>query len=83
LITINDEAKVRRSIKLVILGKTKVMSYENLVAKRVKRETKEQDKAKRKRKRDRKRKSSKEANALKLARMSEAQIKKNEIASKS
>jgi len=84
LITINDEAKVRRSIKLIILGKAKVMSYEDLVAKRAKREAKEQDKAKKKRKCDRKLKSSKEADApkskIKIARMSEAQIEKNEIA---
>jgi len=68
----------------MVLGKAKVMSYENLVAKRVEREAKEQDKAKEKRKCGRKLKSSKEANApepkAKVARMSEAQIVKNEIA---
>ncbi|OCL01170.1 uncharacterized protein K441DRAFT_457705, partial [Cenococcum geophilum 1.58] len=30
LITINNEAKVRRSTKLVVLGKAKVMSYRTL-----------------------------------------------------
>jgi len=80
LITINDEAKVRRSTKSVVLGKAKVMSYEDLVAKRAKREAKEQDKAKGKRKRGRKRKSSEEANAPEPARMSEAQVEEDEIA---
>jgi len=80
LITINDEAKVRRSIKSVVLGKAKVMSYEDLVAKRAKREAKEQDKAKGKRKRGRKRKSPEEAGALEPARMSEAQVEEDEIA---
>jgi len=87
LITINDEAKVRRSTKLVVLGKAKVMSYENLIAKRAEREAKEQDKAKKKKKCDRKLKSSKKADApkskIKVARMSEAQIEKNEIAPES
>lgn len=41
LTTINDEAKVRRSTKPVVLGQAKVMSYEDLVAKHVKREAKE------------------------------------------
>ncbi len=48
LITINNEVKVRRSTKPVVLGKSKVISYKNLLAKRAKREAKEQDKAKRK-----------------------------------
>lgn len=56
LTTINDEAKVRRSTKPVVLGKAKVMSYEDLVAKRAEREAKEQEKAKGTRKRGRKRK---------------------------
>ena len=63
LIIINDEVKVRRSIKSMILEKTKVMSYENLVAKRAERKTKEQDKVRKKRKRNQKRKSQKEADA--------------------
>jgi hypothetical protein len=33
LITINDEIKVRRSTKSMVLGKAKVMSYEDLIAK--------------------------------------------------
>jgi len=80
LITINDEAKVRRSTKSVVLGKAKVMSYEDLVAKRAEREAKEQDKAKGKRKRGRKRKSPEEAGAPEPARMSEAQVEEDEIA---
>ena len=87
LITINDEAKVRRSTKSMVLGKAEVMSYENLVAKRAEREAKEQDKAKGERKCGRKRKSQEEANALelkvKVMRLGEAQIEKNEIASES
>jgi hypothetical protein len=63
------------------------MSYKNLIAKRTKREAKKQNKAKKKRKCDRKLKSSKEANAskskIKVARMNEAQVEKNEIAPKS
>ena len=46
LITINDEAKLRRSTKSNVLGKANVMSYEDLVAKRIERDAKEQDKAK-------------------------------------
>lgn len=46
LITINDEAKLRRSTKSIIIGKAKIMSFEDLVAKRIEREAKEQDKAK-------------------------------------
>jgi hypothetical protein len=46
LITINNEAKVRRWTKSVMLGKAKVMSYEDLVAKRAEREAKEQAEAK-------------------------------------
>jgi hypothetical protein len=41
LITINNEAKVRRSTKSVILGKAKVMSYEDLEEARAKRAEKE------------------------------------------
>ena len=86
LITINDEVKVRRSFKLVILGKTKIMSYEDLVAKRAEREAKEQDKAKgkRKKKRGQKGKSPEEAGPLEpkaqVARMSEAQVEEDGIA---
>ncbi len=80
LITINE----RRSTKSMVLGKAKVMSYEDLVAKRAEREAKEQDKAKGKRKCGRKLKSPKEASApepkAKVARMSEAQIEGDEIA---
>jgi len=85
LTTINDEAKVRRSTKPVVLGKAKVMSYEDLLAKRAEREAKEQDKAKGKRKwkRGRKRKSPEEAGALepkaKVARISEAKVEEDRI----
>ena len=55
------------------------MSYEDLVVKRVESEAKEQDKAKGNRKCGRKRKSPEEAGAsepkVKVARMSEAQVK--------
>jgi len=58
LTTINNEAKVRRSTKLLVLGKAKVMSYEDLEEARVKRVVKESTQAaKGKGKRDRKRKS--------------------------
>ena len=84
LITINDEAKVRRSTKSMVLGKAKIMSYEDLVAKRAEREAKEQNKAKGKRKRDRKRKSPEEADApepkAKVVRLSEAQVEEDGIA---
>ncbi|KAL2056301.1 hypothetical protein ABVK25_003324 [Lepraria finkii] len=83
LIIINNEAKVRRSTKSVVLGKAKVMSHKDLVAKRAERETKEYNKA-RKRKRGRKRKSLEEAGApepkAKVARMSEVQVEEDEIA---
>jgi hypothetical protein len=45
LITINNEAKVRRSTKSVILGKAKVMSYEDLREAREKRDAKDKAKA--------------------------------------
>ena len=83
LITINIEAKVRRSTKSVILGKAKVMSSEELIAKRAGRETKEQNIAKGKRKHGRKRKSLQDTSVpeirAKVARMSEAQIEEDEI----
>lgn len=56
LFKINNEAKVRRSTKSVVLGKAKVMSYEDLEAARVKRAAKEKDAASRKEGRGRKRK---------------------------
>ncbi|KAK3174414.1 hypothetical protein OEA41_001660 [Lepraria neglecta] len=56
--TINNEAKVRRSTKSLVLGKAKVMSYEDLEEARAKRADKEAAKeAKGKGKRGRKRKS--------------------------
>ena len=59
LTTINNEAKVRRSTKSLVLGKAKVMSYEDLVEARAKRVVKEATRAaKGKGKRGRKRKSS-------------------------
>ncbi|KAF4627109.1 hypothetical protein G7Y89_g11046 [Cudoniella acicularis] len=56
--TINNEAKVRRSTKSLVLGKAKVISYEDLEEARAKRAEKEAAKeAKGKGKRGRKRKS--------------------------
>jgi hypothetical protein len=58
LIKINNEAQVRRSTKSLILGKAKVMSYEDLAEARTKRAEKEAGKgAKVKGKRGRKPKS--------------------------
>jgi hypothetical protein len=58
LTTINNEAKVRRSTKSLVLGKAKVMSYEDLEEVRAKRLEKEATRAaKGKGKRGRKRKS--------------------------
>jgi hypothetical protein len=50
----NNEAKVRRSTKSVVLGKAQVMSYEDIEEARVKRATKEATKGKGKRGRKRK-----------------------------
>jgi hypothetical protein len=77
LMTINNEAKVRRSTKSVVLGKAKVMSYEDLKEARTKRAEKEAAKeTKGKGKRGRKRKAAgPEAEAeltAKVARMSKA-----------
>ena len=59
LTTINNEAKVRRSTKSLVLGKAKVMSYEDLEEARAKRIVKEAARAaKGKGKRGRKSKSS-------------------------
>jgi hypothetical protein len=59
LTTINNEAKVRRSTKSLVLGKAKVMSYEDLEEARAKRVVKDAVKeAKGKGERGRKRKSS-------------------------
>ena len=59
LTTINNEAKVRRSTKSLVLGQAKVMSYEDLEVARAKRVVKESTQAaKGKGKRDRKSKSS-------------------------
>jgi hypothetical protein len=41
LTSINNEAKVRRSTKSVVLGKAKVMSYEDIEEARAKRAAKE------------------------------------------
>ena len=41
MVRINNEAKVRRSTRLVVLGKAKVMSYEDLEEARAKRAAKE------------------------------------------
>jgi hypothetical protein len=74
---VNNEAKVRRSTKLLVLGKAKVMSYEDLEEARAKRAAKNAAKAKGKGKRGRKRKTpAPEADALepkvKVGRISEA-----------
>jgi hypothetical protein len=59
LTTINNEAKVRRSTRSLVLGKAKVMSYEHLVEARAKRIVKDSTQAvKGKGKRGRKRKNS-------------------------
>jgi hypothetical protein len=57
LFKINNEVKVRRSTRSVVLGKAKVMSYEDLDAARAKRAAKEKDAASKKKGRGRKRKS--------------------------
>ena len=70
----NDEAKPRRSTKSVVLGKTKIMSYEDLQEARKKRAAKDAAAAV-KPKRGRKRKNGPEAEPepkAKVARMSEA-----------
>ncbi len=54
---INNEAKVRKATKLLVLGKAKVMSYEDLEEARVKRAAKDAAKAKGKGKRGRKAKN--------------------------
>jgi hypothetical protein len=76
LYTINNEAKVRRTTKSLIIGKAKVMSYEDLEEARLERAAKDAAKKKGKGKRDRKRKkSTRDADALgpkaKVARISE------------
>lgn len=50
----NNEAKVRQSINLIVLGKAKIISYKNIEKTRTKRATKKITKGKEKR--DRKRK---------------------------
>jgi hypothetical protein len=57
LYKVNKEAKVRRSTKSVVLGKARVMSYEDLVKARVERAVRDEAKAKGKETRGRKRKS--------------------------
>lgn len=74
---VNNEAKVRRSTKSLVLGKAKVMSYEDLEEARAKRAAKDAAKAKGKGKRGPKPKSAApEADALepkaKVVRTSEA-----------
>jgi hypothetical protein len=63
LLRVNNEAKVRRSTKSLVLGKAKVMSYEDLIVKRIEREAKEQAKMEGKGKRGRKRKTLLEVDA--------------------
>jgi hypothetical protein len=85
LTTINNEAKVRRSTKSLVLGKAKVMSYEDLEVARAKRAEKEAAKeAKGKGKRGRKRKmATPEADApepnAKVVRMSRTPVAEDEI----
>ena len=70
LSSMNNEAEVRRTTKSVVLGKAKVISYEDLTEARVKRAVK--DKASEgKGKRGRKRKSPAPEPKTKVARMSE------------
>jgi hypothetical protein len=54
---VNNEAKVRRSTKSVVLGKATVMSYEDLVKARVERAARDETREKGKGTRGRKRKS--------------------------
>lgn len=82
LFKINNEVKVRRSIRSVILKKTKMMSYENLEKTRAKRAVKKKVIAG-KRKRDHKRKSSTseselQLNSLKI--MTNSSVSKNKVA---
>jgi len=56
LLSVNNEAKVRRSTKSIVLGKAKVMSYEDLAAARTKRMEKEASESAKKKPRGRKRK---------------------------
>lgn len=49
LTAMNSEAKVRRSTKSVVLGKAKVMSYEDIEEARIKRAAKDATKGKSKR----------------------------------
>ena len=73
----NDEAKRRRSTKSTVVGKAKVMSYEDIEAARGKHAAKEAA-ATASQKRGRKRKSPAPAGAK--ARKSEAEVAENEIA---
>jgi hypothetical protein len=57
----NGEAKHRRKTRAVVLGKAKVMNFEELAAKRAERDAKEQAKAEGKGKRGRKPKTAPEA----------------------
>jgi hypothetical protein len=79
LYKVNNEAKVRRSTKSIVLGKAKVMSYEDLEEARVKRAAKDASKAKGKGTRSRKRKNpASEADVpepdAEMARMTEVQV---------
>src|SRR6266480_866096 len=82
---INNEAKVRRSTKPLVLGKAKIMSYEDLEEARAKRAAKDAAKAKGKGKQGQKHKSpAPEADApepkAKVAQMSEAPEPKAPVA---
>jgi hypothetical protein len=74
----NNEAKVRRSTKSTIIGKAKVMSYEDIKEARAKRAAKEATAALKKR--GRKRKSALAGAKAKKARKSEVEVAEDEIA---
>jgi hypothetical protein len=74
----NNEAKVRRSTKSTIVGKAKVMSYEDIKEARAKRAAKEAAAASNKQ--GRKRKSAPAGSKAKKARKSEVEVVEDEIA---
>ncbi|RMZ92709.1 hypothetical protein DV736_g1, partial [Chaetothyriales sp. CBS 134916] len=89
LTIMNNESKVRRSTKSVVLGKAKVISHEDVAEAQTKRAAKEEATATAgKGNRGRKRKSSAEEAGVpesakaKVAQMSEAQVARDEIAAR-
>jgi hypothetical protein len=79
---INSEAKVRRTTKSQVLGRAKVMSYEDLEAARAKRQEKEAGKAD-KQKRGRKRKQNAEKTCISDTRAETAAMGMSELAGNS